>query len=1047
MDIQFGLYDRVMDSELEAAVSELDRALVAVETQQLDPGDSHTFLARHLYALLLRRLRAFTGDGQLEQQVALCNQIVDLLDDTGAADGHLPGADEVRRILAVLKRPMPDAPVDVTRPDTPLSIGCLLTGAQRDPGLASQLHHEMRTADRVDIICSFIRWTGVRAIESSLQEFTRRVGSELRVITTSYMGATDAKAIEYLGALPNTSVRVSYDTRHTRLHAKAYLFHRKTGFSVAYVGSANISKAALSDGLEWVVKISEHEQPHLWQKTAATFETHWHDPQFEPYFESDSDRLRRALRAERTKEDDQVGVFFDLQPYPYQHQILDRLAAERELLGRNRQLVVAATGTGKTVVAAFDFRNWRNRMRQDDHRFAPRLLFIAHREEILKQSLATFRAVLKDANFGDLMVGGREPLQRDQLFLSIQTFNSQEMASTIPPDYYDYVVVDEFHHAAAPSYRRLLETLCPKVLLGLTATPERADNLDVLSHFDNHISAELRLPDAINRALLSPFQYFCITDTVDLSAVRWQRGGYLISELDGLYTGNDARAALIVEKVHQYLLDPATARGIGFCVSVAHARYMARAFNEAGLKAECLHADSPSEVRNDVQRRLRETDINFIFTVDLYNEGVDIPEVDTVLFLRPTESLTVFLQQLGRGLRLSEGKECLTVLDFVGQAHRNYRFDLRFRALLTQRHANVVDELQQQFPHLPAGCALQMERVAAQHVLDNIREAIRIGNRDQLQARIRGFEEETGKPLSLASFIEHHGLEIDDVLRRASWARLCANAGVREDFSDPDEARLTKGLRRLAHIDDSDWISALRRVLAAQGDQLQQSLDSDMLQRQLLMAHFSLWGTDTPAESLAASVERLRSSPVMLGELLELLQLRQEMIPAVTPAADLPFACPLRLHAGYTRDELLAALGHWTLQAQPQMREGVLHLKQLDADLFLITLNKTEREYSPTTMYEDYAISDRLFHWQSQSTTSAESPTGQRYINHRERGHTILLAVRESNSERGLSCPYYFLGAADYVSHEGSRPMSIIWRLHHPIPAHLLRVTERLAVG
>ncbi len=1046
MRLARGLYDLVMDRGLADAVSSLDPQCFAVETEALDPGESHSLLAHHLYRVILSRLRSFTGDDRLERQVQVANEIAALLDQTDGSQ-QLPDVEELRRLLAVLERPAAGATAVGTRPDTPLSLGWLSTGAPHDPNLVSQLRHEMLNADRVDILCSFIRWTGIRTIEDELREFTARGDSCLRIITTSYMGATDAKAVEFLSSLPRTEIRVSYDTKHTRLHAKAYLFHRDTGFSVAYVGSANLSRAALTEGLEWNVKISQHEQPYLWEKTAATFETYWHDHQFEPYERDDRDRLRKALRSECQTADQEPGVFFDLEPYPYQQEILDRLRAERELQGRKRHLVVAATGTGKTVVAAFDFRNWRNLQRQLNPHFQPRLLFIAHREEILRQSLATFRAVTRDANFGDLMVRGREPETRDHLFLSIQTFNSRDMADTIPPDHYDYVVVDEFHHAAAPSYRRLLETISPKVLLGLTATPERADNLDVLGHFDNHISAELRLPDAINRTLLSPFQYFCVTDVVDLSSLRWQRGGYLIEDLDGLYTGNDARANLVIEKVHQYLLDPTEARGLGFCVSVAHAEYMAARFRAAGLSAECLCGDSRTEVRQDVQRRLRDLETNFIFTVDLYNEGVDIPEVDTVLFLRPTESLTVFLQQLGRGLRRAEGKECLTVLDFVGQAHHSYRFDLKFRALLADRHQDIGEEIQQQFPHLPAGCAVQMERVAAQHVLENVRHALRIATQRQLVHRIATFEQDSGRPLTLANFLSYHGLEIDGVLRRGSWSRLCVTAGAREDFDDPDETRLQAGLRRLAHIDDPGWMDTLERLLPESDEGIADAALDETVKRQLLMMHFSLWGRETPVVTVAESVRRLRQNPTLMSELLELLRLRREALPAITPQPDLPFACPLRLHATYTRDELLAALGHWTSAKQSEMREGVLHLRELSADLFLITLDKTEREYSPTTMYEDYAISETLFHWQSQSTTSDQSQTGQRYIHHAERGHQILLAVREDARENGLSCPFYFLGAADYVSHSGSRPMSITWRLRYPLPAHLLRTTERLAVG
>ena len=241
------------------------------------------------------------------------------------------------------------------------------------------------------------------------------------------------------------------------------------------------------------------------------------------------------------------------------------------------------------------------------------------------------------------------------------------------------------------------------------------------------ISAQIRLPDAINRKLLSPFQYFAVSDddSANLKDLQWQRGGYRIADLDRIFTRNDRRAALIIDKVRAILLDPRRCRALGFCVSVAHAQYMAEKFNQYGIPAESLSGNTPDNVRRGAQDRLRRREVNFLFVADLYNEGVDIPEVDTVLFLRPTESLTVFLQQLGRGLRLYDEKECLTVLDFVGQAHRNFRFDLRYRALLTDPSLSITEQVEHGFTHLPAGCTILMEKVARQHVLENIRQSIR----------------------------------------------------------------------------------------------------------------------------------------------------------------------------------------------------------------------------------------------------------------------------------------------------------------------------------
>lgn len=1045
--LPYGIYEEIISHLRKGQLSGVDSSIVGTETSQLDAGDSHTALAEYLKRIIADALDCQEGDDRLTRQVELCNRIVQLLhEDNRRLSFHSKAiTPEALRLLSVYpRRSAADSPPD--RPDTPLAFGCLLTGTRLDPSLVSQIRKEMRTADRIDILCSFIKWSGLRIIEDELREFTSRPGVSLRLITTSYMGATDLKAIERLAVLPNTTIRVSYDTHRTRLHAKAYIFHRETGYGSAYVGSANLSHAALTEGLEWTVKVSQVEASHLWEKLTATFETYWSDPEFALYDASQRERLQAALQLERGDGADTENPYvFELRPYTFQQEIIDRLDAERAIQGRNRHLVVAATGTGKTMVAAFDYRNWCRSQCLNGHDL-PRLLFVAHREEILRQSRSAFRAVLRDHNFGELLVGGYEAQDRDHLFVSIQSYNSRQLAD-LPCDFYDYIVVDEFHHAAAQSYERLLEHVKPKVLLGLTATPERADGLDVLRFFGHHISAEIRLPDAVNRKLLSPFQYFGITDAVDLADVRWRRGGYAVEDLEAKYTGNDIRTGLIVEKVRERLLDPRRSRGLGFCVSIAHAEYMAEQFRRHDIPAEALSADSSDEQRRTVQGRLRRREINFIFAVDLYNEGVDIPEVDTVLFLRPTESLTVFLQQLGRGLRLSEEKDCLTVLDFIGQAHRSFRFDLRFRALLTNGSTSLVEQVQDEFMHLPAGCSIHLEKQAKQYILENIRQAVR-QSRTILIRELKTYAEGLGRRPLLSEFLDFFKLDLDDIYRRnVSWSRLCAEAGVGPAFEEPDEQQLTRGIRRIQHIASAPQIRYLIGVLSGTTNADDESQLDGASRRWLLMMHFCIWGRDWSPNSIAESVARLQANPRLCEEFIQVLQRRLECIASVAPDLDLPLVCPMTLHAQYTRDEILAALGHWTLERQPDMREGVLHLADANTDLFLVTLNKTDREFSPSTMYHDYAMNDELFHWQSQSTSAVDSPTGRRYIEHALRGHTILLFVREYRKIANLACPFYFLGPADHVSHEGSRPVSIVWRLRHKMPAALLRRTARLASG
>jgi len=998
-------------------------------------------LAAYIQHLIARTLQTCSGPNAESQQLDILNRVLRVLAE---AEGEAQPVtlSETHQLMeireSILTPPTP-------RPDTPLSHSCLLARTKLDPTLLSQLKKEILSSQQIDIICSFIKWSGLRCLMDELQAFVQKPGHQLRVITTSYMGATDAKAVEFLRELPNTEVRVSYDRDRTRLHAKAFIFQRPTGFGTAYIGSANMSSAALTEGLEWNVKISQYESSHLWEKLTASYETHWYDGEFTPYQDGDQRKLEDALRdATGANTGDTTLPVFDLRPFPFQQEILDRIAYER-YAGRAQHLIVAATGTGKTMISAFDYRNFASAVRGP----YPRMLFVAHREEILKQSLATFRVVLRDMNFGDLYVGNARPQQYDHLFMSVQSFHTGELWERIPLDHFAYIVVDEFHHAEAPTYQRLLDHFRPQSLIGLTATPERADGGDVFRHFGWHTTAEIRLPDAINRKLLCPFHYFGITDTdtANLANLRWQRGGYLKEDLERIYTGNDIRARYVIQKARELLLDIHQAKGLGFCVSVAHAHFMAEQFNAVGIPAIALTGDSAQQERDTAQQRLQRGEINFIFTVDLYNEGVDIPEVDAILFLRPTESLTVFLQQLGRGLRLVPGKECLTVLDFIGQAHKKYRFDVRYRALLDDPGRPIQHQVEVDFPHMPSGCLVKLERIAKEYVLQNIRQNL-LGARTRLVEAICEDTEQLGRTPKLSEFLERHQLEPDDLYRRdACWSRLCVEAGVRQAFDEYDEVRITKGLRRIEHISGPQQLKYVLGLLNPSTQLPANDQLSGEEQRWLAMHHLSVWGSGETTEHTIDSLCRLRDNPILCAELRELLEYQQGHLETPPHALNLPFTCPLELHAAYTRDEILAGLGHWTLQRQPSMREGVLYLPGLPADLFLITLHKTDTDYSPTTMYKDYAISDTLFHWQSQSTTSAESPTGMRYQEHHRRGHTILLCVREYKAVNNQTLPYYFLGPAEYTSHTGSKPMSIIWRLQHPLPASLMRRTARVAVG
>lgn len=1026
-------------------LNDLDPTRWSWDQEAIDAAESPTILSQYLERVIRRALDACTGDQALQQRVAVCNDIVERL-STRVPEAELGGSTippQVEVLLALLDGPTsPDMNIDrlrELRPKTGLSQSALLTGSPREPSLASELKKEILSSDRIDILMSFIKWSGLRLIEKELREFTSRPNTTLRIITTSYMGATDLRAVSLLASLPNTKVRVSYDTNRTRLHAKAYLFYRDSGFTTAYIGSSNISYAAITSGLEWNLKVTARDAADIINKFVGTFETYWSDPEFRTYSLEDEPTLRKALGNERST--DQHQYLVDIRPYGFQQDILERLKAERELHGRRRNLVVAATGTGKTVVAAFDYKRYC----EEHPGRKNRLLFVAHREEILRQSMACFRNVLHDANFGDVLVGDSEPSQTDYLFVSIQMLAARGVGALLRnPATYDYVVVDEFHHAEARTYGDFLEYVQPDILLGLTATPERMDGKDILKWFGGRIAAEIRLPEAIDRGLLCPFQYFGVTDVVDLNTFRWSPGGYDVQQLNQAYSANTSRARLIVDAVQRYCRKAEDVRGLGFCVSIEHAEFMADFFRRAGIPSVAVSTTTAPTGRIVAQRLLRNKEINFIFAVDLYNEGIDIPEIDTVLFLRPTESLTVFLQQLGRGLRIDEGKECLTVLDFIGKAQQNYSFEARFQALLGHTSRSIQKEVDDDFPFLPKGCNIQLERVAKESVLENIRSAVRSGHTRMVQ-RIAEFENEAEQTLTMIAFLEYYQLEPYSIYETGrSWNRLCCEAGKRKVGIEPDEDRLTKGLLRLVHADSPSFLRFIIDVFAgAPGPSWSQNPLGVML-------YCDVWQT-LPDRATCSSWQQVAEvfarNPTMRSEYVELARWCLDHVSISSQSVRLPFKSALELHRLYLRDELLAGLGFYSWERQPSQREGVLRLKDKDCDVLLVTLNKSEKDYSESTMYRDYAISDRLFHWQSQSTTSETSLTGQRYIHQVERQSTVLLFVRENKKSHGIGAPYYYLGPATFVESTGSHPMNIVWELQHPMPARLCMVTKTLVVS
>jgi superfamily II DNA or RNA helicase/HKD family nuclease len=1015
-----GLYESLVTEGLKARLEALADER-PVEQRGLRSAEAADRIAWHLSRQIDGALSDVPDEDRVEVGLRVARALLDRLGDLVHVDLAALPVDPATILHAILRTRPDGSPEPIGEPLIPLLDTTLLTSAPGEPNLVNQLRSEIESADEIDLVMAFIRRSGINPLTDVLRRHCD-ADKPLRVLTTTYTGSTEGRALDQLATL-GADVRISYDVSTTRLHAKAWVFHRRSGFSTAYVGSSNLTHSAQVTGLEWNVRIAAARNPDIVAKFGAVFDSYWESGNFVPYEPARfQQELRRVGRTDAGP--DVILSPVELRPEPFQERLLELIEVSREG-GYHRNLLVSATGTGKTVMAALDYAWLRSRLDRS------RLLFIAHREEILDASMATFRYALREPSFGEKWVGGARPTEFEHVFASIQSLNAGRL-DDLDPDHFDVVIVDEFHHAAAASYQRVLGHLDPVELLGLTATPERSDGLPILQWFDDRIAAELRLWDAIDQQHLSPFLYYGIHDGLDLREIPWRRGrGYDTTALTDVYTSTDAWARFVVDQVTRHA-DPTAMRCLGFCVSIEHAQFMARHFNAHGIRSVAIWGDSPKSERESALKDLAAGRVNVVFSVDLFNEGIDVPVLDAVLLLRPTESPTLFLQQLGRGLRKAPDKSYCTVLDFVGTHRKEFRFDRRYRALLGGSRRDLERAVQLGFPFLPAGCHMQLDRKASEIILRSLRDAIPSqwpAKVDELRSLRRDNPE-----IDLAGYIDETGLDLEDVYSGSrSWSDLQEAAGAETLPAGPNEAPVRRAVGRLLHIDDHERISTYQRLLAGASPPQVDRLP--IRERRLLHMLAAAAGDQalTKDSSVQDAVDLLWSHPQVLTELQQVLAVLDGRVDHVHRPLSTHPDVPLQIHARYSRIEILAAFGLGGGGKIAAWQSGVYEAKDAKAELLAFTLDKSSGGFSPTTRYRDYAISRTLIHWESQSSTRADSATGLRYRNQARDGRAILLFTRLRADDRA----FWFLGPATYRGHVGEKPMAITWELAHALSGDL----------
>jgi superfamily II DNA or RNA helicase/HKD family nuclease len=991
-ELKAGVYDEIVSARVDRQLAALGDAFdvhrAALKTSEPIGAVLESLLADGV-ALALAELKADSGKG-----IALAEALLAVLRK------HAPGVferdDELRlhaeRLTAIVARPaqVPE------RPRGSLHASSLIVNAEGDR-LLEHLRSEFDSADSIDLLCAFVKLSGFEKFRSELERHCNARGRALRVLTTTYMGASDASAIQRMASLQNTTVKVSYDENTTRLHAKAWIFHRASGFSTAFVGSSNLSHAAQTDGLEWNVRITQSDQPALVAQMQETFDQYWADAhQFEQYDhrnEAAAARLRGALSA-GLRDEPIDGLLVEVEPKDFQKPVLEELETARTL-GRHRNLIVAATGTGKTVMAAMDYRTLREAQQVDT------LLYVAHRREILEQARRMFRNVLQMRDFGELLYQGQRPGIGRHVFASIDSLGE---GAVIDPSAFDHVILDEAHHAAANSWEALLERVRPKELVGLTATPERADGLAYERHFPRPWVGNLRVWNAIPHALV-PFRYYVLdVQGADLRDVAWVAGRYVTDELAGRLVGAaEAFVLRAVQAVTEYIGRPSDLRAIAFCVNVRHAEEVATRFVDRGFSTRVVTGDTDSASRRSARGDLDGGRVQVLCVVDIYNEGVDVPNVNTLFFFRPTESATVFLQQFGRGLRRARGKAELVVFDLTGRQHLQFRFDRRLRSLLGHTPRELTEFVSKGFGRLPAGCHLWFDEQAREDVLAQMRRAIP-SDQAGISALLR---EPAHAALSLSDFLHETDVALDDVYRKdRSWWQLRHTAGLDPRVAGDEERKALKNVHKLIHVGDERRLAVWERLTSLE-------LPAEEPDRRLArMLFVVLYGKEIAA---GARPEVLWAEHALLREeIAGLVPVLRELNAVLPVPHALAPEIPLVLHARYLGAELSAAFDHRT--AEGKFRDyytGVEPTYGGKFDLLLVTLDKAAAT-KDHLRYRDFPLNENRFHWQSKAATTRDSQPGQRHLEPAQHGVTPLLFVRERADDRpGVTMGFRYLGPVE----------------------------------
>ncbi|QAS52105.1 DEAD/DEAH box helicase [Halobacillus litoralis] len=921
--------------------------------------------------------------------------------------------------------------------------------------LLKELTSSIETCQRFYFSVAFMNFSGVQLLLEALKE-AEEGGVSGKVLTSTYLNFTDPKALEKIREFQNIDLKVFVTDQTEGFHTKAYLFEYDDYYKVI-IGSSNITQSALKSNVEWNVEIISKQDANFVQQVIQEFERLWERSQgATDEFLFDYKRYFQNLRGIA----EQNAIFEKpayITPNSMQRRAMDNLTRLRSV-GEKKALVIAATGTGKTYMSAFDVRHIRPK----------RLLFVVHREEILQKAKETFEKLMYgfDLSFG-MMTGTRKDHNADYIFANISTLSNHYQQFS--PHEFDYIIYDEAHHATAESYKKVIDYFQPTFQLGMTATPERSDNHSIFGLFDQNVALEVRLHDALDDGIVVPFHYFGITDIgdIDLSDLSVDDVHEIAKRLQ-----INERVEFIIDKMNFYGHDGMKRKALGFCANLDHARYMAEQFNQRGLASAFLSGDDSSEVRQKWIKKLEDEEhpLQFIFTVDIFNEGVDIPSVNTVLMLRPTDSPIVFIQQLGRGLRKYPQKQFLTVLDFIGNHTKAFLIAIALNGQRYYDKESLKVAIASGFAHLPGATHIQMDKISAERILEQIDQEKFMSSK-YLKEQYFEFKKirQGAVPFMLMDYYRYDGAPdpVKFIMKDQTYVNFVAKAEKDDQLKllladDLFESTL-KWLSKMLPIKRPYDLIIVHYLLKEKTVSFQQA------KREILK-----WVKAVPDESVFHALRFLNqeffdtreknSIPklyVWSGETLSRTDVLEELLSHPVyydyfvdvieyglfryernfgaESYGVPY---FKLYEQYNMAEV-ALISNYEKSHSSFRGSGLL--KNGNEYFLFVDLHK-DAGIAESVNYNDRFISPTRFQWETPNQTSQSSPIGQNIIKNEEKGIRLHLFVRKYKEiEKGFREPFIYIGKGRTIFYSGEKPIEIQLELEHQVPQQLyVELTEKI---